>query len=46
VVAVFYANGGTDWKYGIVLPIVQGFAIMTRAILLSDFGGRIKHWSS
>jgi hypothetical protein len=45
MIAVFYTDGGTDWKYGIVLSIVQGFAITTGAILLSTFGSRIKHWN-
>jgi hypothetical protein len=45
MIAVFYTDGGTDWRYGIGLSIVQGFAITTGAILLSAFGSRIKHWN-
>jgi len=45
MIAVFYTDGGTDWRYGILLSIVQGFAITTGAILLSAFGSRIKHWN-
>ena len=45
MIAVFYTDGGTDWKYGILLSIVQGFAITTGAMLLSIFGSRLRHWN-
>lgn len=46
MISVFYTDGGTNWRYGIVLSIVQGFAISTGAALLSLFGRRIRrfHW--
>ena len=44
MIAVFYTDGGTNWHYGIVLSTVQGFAITLGALLLSFFGGYIKHW--
>jgi hypothetical protein len=44
MITVFYTSGGTDWKYGIVLSSPQGFGIATGALLLTIFGGRIKHW--
>lgn len=45
MIAVFYTDGGTNWRYEIVLSIVQGLAITTGALLLSMFGSRIKHWN-
>jgi hypothetical protein len=44
MISVFYTDGGTDWKYGILLSTVQGFAITLGAVLLTIFGGTIKHW--
>lgn len=44
MIAVFYTDGGTDWRYGIVLSIVQGFAICFGAALLSFFGSKIRNW--
>jgi hypothetical protein len=44
MIAVFYTEGGTNWRYGIVLSIVQGLAITTGAILLSFFGSKIRRW--
>jgi hypothetical protein len=44
MIAVFYTDGGTNWKYGIVLSIVQGLAITFGALLLSLFGSKIRHW--
>ena len=44
MIAVFYTNGGTNWKYGIVLSIVQGFAISFGALLLAIFGSKIRNW--
>lgn len=44
MITVFYTNGGTNWKYAVVLSLPQGFAITTGAILLTVFGSKIKHW--
>jgi hypothetical protein len=44
MIAVFYTEGGTNRRYGIVLSIVQGLAITTGAILLSFFGSKIRRW--
>jgi len=44
IVNVFYTDGGTDWKYGIVLSLPQGLAITFGAAMLSVLGGRIRHW--
>jgi hypothetical protein len=41
---VFYTNGGTDWRYGMVLSTIQGLAIFFGAMLLAIFGSKIKHW--
>jgi len=40
----FWSNEGTDWKYVTVLSLVQGLAITFGSILLTIFGGWIKHW--
>ena len=40
----FYTNGGTQWKYAVVLSLPQGFAIALGAFLLSTLGGKIRHW--
>ncbi len=45
MIAVFYTDGGTNWKYGIVLSIVQGLAISFGAALMGIFGRRIRHWN-
>ena len=45
MIAVFYTDGGTDWKYGIVLSVVQGLAISFGAALMGIFGRRIRHWN-
>lgn len=44
MITVFYTNGGADWKHAVVLSLPQGFAITTGAVLLTLFGGKIKHW--
>jgi hypothetical protein len=44
MISVFYTKGGTDWKYGVLLSTVQGFAITAGALALSFFGGTIKRW--
>lgn len=44
IISQFYTNGGTDWRYGIVLSLPQGFAITLGAMLLSFFGSKIRHW--
>ncbi|KAK5128260.1 hypothetical protein LTR85_002927 [Meristemomyces frigidus] len=44
MINVFYTDGGADWKYAVVLSLPQGFAISTGAVLLTLFGGKIKHW--
>ena len=44
MIDVFYTDGGLDWRYAIVLSLPQGFAITTGAILLTLFGGKIRHW--
>ena len=44
MITVFYTDNGADWKYGSLLSIVQGFAIVTGAALLSFFGSRLRHW--
>lgn len=44
MINALYTNGGTDWKYGIVLSLPQGIAILTGAGALSLFGSHIKHW--
>lgn len=44
MITAFYTNGGADWRYGILLSTVQGFAITAGALALSFFGGTIKRW--
>lgn len=44
MITAFYTDGGVDWKYAVVLSLPQGFAITTGALLLTIFGGKIKHW--
>lgn len=44
MIYVFYTNGGTDWRYAIILSITQGLAISFGAILLAMFGSKIRHW--
>ncbi|KAI9878049.1 MAG: peroxiredoxin prx5 [Pleopsidium flavum] len=44
MIAVFYTDGGTDWRYAIILSIVQGLAISFGAILLAIFGSKIRNW--
>ena len=44
MISAFYTKGGTEWRYGIVLSIVQGFAITFGAMLLSASGGQIRNW--
>ena len=44
MITAFYTNNGANWRYGIVLSIVQGFAISFGALLLSVFGSKIRNW--
>ena len=44
MINVFYTDGGTNWKYGILLSIPQGLAISFGAVLLSVFGSKIRRW--
>lgn len=44
IVNSFYTNGGTDWRYAMVLSLPQGLAIAFGATLLSVFGSSIKRW--
>lgn len=45
IVTAFYTDGGKDWKYAVVLSLVQGFPIPFGALLLSILGSRIRHWN-
>ena len=44
MITVFYTNGGSDWKYSVILSLPQGFAIFFGAILLTCFGSTLRHW--
>ncbi|KAL4938766.1 hypothetical protein BDV06DRAFT_231538 [Aspergillus oleicola] len=44
MITLFYTNGGTDWKYSIVLSLPQGFAIFFGAILLGTLGSKLRNW--
>lgn len=44
IVNSFYTQGGTDWRYAMVLSLPQGLAIALGAILLATFGSSIKRW--
>lgn len=44
MITVFYTNGGTDWKYSVILSLPQGFAIFFGAMLLTLFGSKIRRW--
>ncbi|KAL3463501.1 fungal trichothecene efflux pump [Aspergillus heterothallicus] len=44
MITLFYTNGGTDWKYAIILSLPQGFAIFFGAMLLSTLGSKLRHW--
>ncbi|KAJ5179214.1 Major facilitator superfamily domain general substrate transporter [Penicillium capsulatum] len=44
MITVFYTNGGTDWKYSVILSLPQGLAIFFGAILLTVFGSTIRRW--
>lgn len=44
MITVFYTNGGTDWKYSVILSLPQGFAIFFGAMLLTIFGSKIRRW--
>lgn len=44
MITVFYTNGGTDWKYSVILSLPQGLAIFCGAMLLTLFGSRLRHW--
>jgi hypothetical protein len=45
MIAVFYTDGGVNWQHGVLLSTVQGFAITLGALMLTYFGGIIKHWN-
>lgn len=44
MINTFYTDGGVNWRYGIVLSLPQGFAILTGAGALAIFGRRIRRW--
>ncbi|EXJ56092.1 hypothetical protein A1O7_09023 [Cladophialophora yegresii CBS 114405] len=44
MIQALYTNGGTNWRYGIILSLPQGFAILAGALGLAQFGSRIRHW--
>jgi hypothetical protein len=44
MITLFWTDGGTEWKKGVILSLPQGFAILTGALLLTFLGGKIKHW--
>lgn len=44
MIANFYTAGGTDWEYGVLLSLPQGFAIFFGAMLLTCFGSKLKNW--
>ncbi|KAL4989900.1 fungal trichothecene efflux pump [Aspergillus falconensis] len=44
MITLFYTDGGTNWKYSIILSLPQGFAIFFGAILLSVLGSKLRHW--
>ncbi|KAL4796245.1 MFS general substrate transporter [Aspergillus venezuelensis] len=44
MITLFYTNGGTDWKYSIILSLPQGFAIFFGAILLGTLGSKLRNW--
>ena len=44
MINVFYTNGGSDWKYGVLLSTIQDFAITPGMVMLGVFSRKIKHW--
>lgn len=44
MITKFYTNGGTEWREAVILSLPQGFAIVTGALGLTLFGGKIRHW--
>ncbi|KAI9812935.1 MAG: hypothetical protein M1827_004453 [Pycnora praestabilis] len=44
MVVDYWTDEGANWKYAAVLSLVQGLAISNGSILLTIFGGRIRHW--
>lgn len=44
MISTFYTDNGSEWRYGILLSVVQGLAITFGATLLALFGSRIKRW--
>ncbi|KAF7198087.1 Trichothecene efflux pump TRI12 [Pseudocercospora fuligena] len=44
MITKFYTNGGVNWRYGVVLSLPQGLAILLGATGLTFFGGKIKNW--
>lgn len=45
ITTAFYTDGGQDWKYAVVLSLVQGFPIPLGALLLSVFGSHLRRWN-
>lgn len=44
MITKFYTNGGTNWRYAIVLSLPQGLGIVLGAAGLTLFGSKIKNW--
>jgi hypothetical protein len=44
MIAVFFTNATTDFKYAIVLTLPQNLGLTFGAILLTAFGSKIGHW--
>jgi hypothetical protein len=44
MVGAFWTNGGTDWKYAVLLSLPQGIGITTGAALLTLLGSKIRRW--
>ncbi|KAH7162191.1 fungal trichothecene efflux pump [Dactylonectria estremocensis] len=44
MIAVFFTNENTDFKYAIVLTLPQNLGLTFGAVLLTLFGSKIGHW--
>lgn len=44
IITSFYTEGGSNWRYAMVLSLPQGLAIGLGATLLAIFGSMIKRW--
>ncbi|PGH19675.1 hypothetical protein AJ80_03830 [Polytolypa hystricis UAMH7299] len=44
MIAIFYTDGGADWKYSVILSLPQGLAITFGGTLLAIFGSMIRNW--